>query len=820
MVNKSISGVCPLGEHEIYQTLKRVIPSGPCWVVIHSSLIHFEVNNSTLKWDFLAAIKKLVEEGYTIFVPSFTFSFTKTGIYNKVTTLSETGLLADWVFQLNNSSRTAHPIYSHVIVGPDTKEAMTADITSCFGGDTIFAMFERKNARVVMFGCGWKYCTSFHYFEELFQVPYRYYKKFYFADHSDNTEMFVRDIAKKIRNDFSPAVERLRENLLIESQTLNNGLVESCGFRELSLTCRELLGNDNCIFADNRVLLKKLLNDDDEAKELKLNVGFFGSSNLDILVHKFNDRCQNLVPGSTIKSVTSEFGQMYSDLFGNKLTALSLDYSFLPDRLEDIYQVSSIDLIDQENLEPLELYIDFISKVSKINTRNVYVNGFTVSGEDINGPIFIKGLQNTSDFVARANRLLRTEIEKHSNIFLVALDVMLAGIRDNDPRLWYHGRVPFSDAVSQRMAESFCSFISHDLGRTARLIIFDLDNTLWSGVVGEDGLKGIKIGGDFPGNAFKDFQATILKLKERGIALAVVSKNDSDLALSAINDHPENLIRESDLASHRINWDEKYKNIINICDDLSLSLRNVLFVDDNPVEREKVKVNLPEVHVLELPEDPALYRGCLLSHVSLGVSNISSEDLKRSQSYDNRKEFKNAQNSFANINDFYRTLKIEISIQALSDGNFSRASQLINKTNQFNTTTMKYSLQELESINSSPDKLVRVIGYKDKMSSFENMGLFILRKEDKSIIIESLLLSCRILERGVEQAALSWIYNYAKSQAMKSIVGKVVVSPRNTPAQDVYKKNGFRFDKVSSSWDRSLTSKIVAPVWTRLIEER
>jgi len=820
MENKFIGKKNSCVEHEIYQTLKRVIPSSPCWVVIHSSLINFKFNSSTLKWDFLSAIKKLVGEGYTIFVPSFTFSFTKTGIYNKMATISETGLLADWVFQLNNSSRTAHPIYSHVIVGPDIKEAMTADIRSCFGGNTIFAMFERKNACIVMFGCGWKYCTSFHYFEELFQVPYRYYKKFYFADSSENTEMFVRDIGKKTRNDFSPAVEMLRENSLIETDILNNVLVESCGFSELSSTCSELLNNDNCTFVENRLLLRKLLLDDDEAKKFRLNVGFFGSSNLDLLVHTFNDRCQSLVPSSTIKSVTSEYGQMYSDLFANKLSALSLDYSFLPDRLEDIYQVSSIDLIDQENLEPLERYIDFISRISEINSRNVYVNDFTVSGENINGPIFIKGLQNASDFVAMANRLLRTEIEKHSNIFLIASDVMLAGKRDNDPRLWYHGRIPFSDVASQRMAESFCSFISHDLGRTARLIILDLDNTIWGGVVGEDGLKGIKIGGDFPGNAFKDFQATILKLKDRGIALAVVSKNDSDLALSAINDHPENLIRESDLASHRINWHEKYKNIVNICDDLSLRLLNVLFVDDNPVEREKVKVNLPEVHVLKLPEDPAHYRECLLSHVALGVSNVSSEDFKRSQSYDKRKEFKNAQNSYANINDFYRTLKIEVSIQALSDGNFSRALQLINKTNQFNTTTMRYSHQELESINSSPDKLVRVIGYKDKISSFENIGLFILRKDDKSIIIESLLLSCRILERGIEQAALSWIYDYAKSQAMKTIVGKVVVSPRNTPAQNVYKKNGFRYNKVSSYWNRSLTSKIEAPLWIRLIEER
>ena len=171
-----------IDENSVYLAIKKVIPAQPCWIIIHSSLIHFDFKNGNMKWSFLKAIRKLVDKGYTVAFPSFTFSFTRTGLFDGVLNTSETGVLADWVFQMNDSIKTHHPIYSHVLVGVEAEDALEASTETCFGADSIFAMFEQKNAILTMLGCDWKYCTSFHYFEEKSGVPYRFFKKFYYKN--------------------------------------------------------------------------------------------------------------------------------------------------------------------------------------------------------------------------------------------------------------------------------------------------------------------------------------------------------------------------------------------------------------------------------------------------------------------------------------------------------------------------------------------------------------------------------------------------------------------------------------------------------------
>lgn len=806
--------------NDIYTAIKTVLPLDPCWVVLHSSLIHFTFEKENMKWNILRAIKKLANEGYTLAFPSFTFSFTETGEFDESINSSETGIMADWVYQLNNSIRTKHPIYSHVIIGPEASEALDASVKSCFGTASIYSIFEKKDAFLVMFGCGWSRCTSFHYFEELNHVPYRYFKKFYYYhDKKQYSEMFVRDRSKGPLNDFSPAVDKLRNDKLLRAQVFNGGLIESSRFADFARVCQTFLKTDNCAFIKNSEFVKNRINDEAEAKKLNINVGIYGSSNLDLLVNKFKELAKDLIKGCEVTYFSSEYGQMHLDLATNKLAKLSLDFTFLPDRLEDIYQVSTIDLIDLNNLEPLNRYLEFINQISKITSRKVFVHEFFINSEQINGAVYLDNLRDVTDFLKNANLLLNREIKQHSNVCLVSPEIMLNGFSNNDPRLWYLGRIPFPETVSKKIGHTYCSFVNNELGKTARLIILDLDNTLWGGVVGEDGAKGIRVGGDFPGNAYKDFQATILKLKERGLALAIVSKNDEDLALKVLNEHPEILIKETDLAAHRINWFEKYQNIIDICNDLSLGLGSVLFVDDNPIEREKVKLNLPQVNVLELPNDPALYRKSLLEHVSLGVCNFSPEDLKRSDSYIKLKEFKKIKKSFKSIDDFYKNLKVEVFVNKINDGNFSRALQLISKTNQFNTTTLRYTDKEIIEFSHSSDKLIRIVGYKDKMSDFENIGLFSLRTEGKTLYIENFLLSCRILERGVEQAALSWISRYAKSQSLDMLAGEIIKTPRNTPAQNFYKKNKFVFDDDALIWKRNVNLQITPPDWVELTEE-
>ena len=810
-----------INEEKIYSNLKKVIPKNPCWVLMHSSLFKFKLGNQNLKWSFLKALKRLADEGYTFAIPSFTFSFTKTGKFNKVFTPSETGILADWVFELNQSVRTEHPIYSHVLIGPKSKEALHASNKTCFGEDSIYSIFKKKNACIVMFGCGWEYCTSFHYFEEKYQVPYRFYKKFYYWNSKiEYTEMYVRNLKMKPKNDFLPAIENLREKSSLISHNFFGGAIESINFSDLSTTCDRFLKEDKYSFLKNSGQIRKLMFEEEESKKLSINIAILGDSNLDVLRNKFRDLSEEHILGCTINLFSSEFGQIYSDLASNKLKKLRLDYSFLPNRLEDIYQVVSVDLIDLDNLKPLDRYLDFISEIGKISSRKVFINEFFISSEQTHGPVYIEDLKSAKEFIKIANISLHNEAKNHSNIHIISPEVMTGASLESDPRLWYLARIPFSNEVTRKMAYSFCSLIASDLGRTTRLIILDLDNTLWGGVLGEDGIEGIKIGGDFPGNIFKDFQQTILKLKNRGIALAVVSKNDEDLALKALKNHPDNLIKESDLASYRINWNEKSQNILDICTELSLGLSNILFIDDNLVEREKVKLNLPEVNILELPEDFSFYRKSLLENVSLGLSSITPEDIKRAGSYLELKKIKRTKSSFNNINDFYQSLKIKLFVQEINEGNFARTLQLINKTNQFNTTTQRYDDRAVIKILDSAKYSIRVVGYEDKVTNFENIGVFILKKVDKELHIENFLLSCRVLDRGIEHAALSWIFNYAKDEDAHSLIGKIVKTPRNTPAQNFYKENKFAYDDNSRKWIINLNHEIKGPSWIELIDTK
>lgn len=808
----------PVKGWDIYKSLKLVIPENPCWVLIHSSLIYFDLQSGKAKWSFLEAVSRLANEGYTLVFPSYTLSFTSTGKFSSAKTPSEVGVLSDWVYLLKNAIRTKHPIYSHVLIGPESGEAEKASVRTCFGKDSIFSIFGEKDATIVMFGCSWKYCTTFHYFEEKSNVPYRYLKTFKYCNSDDYTNMFVRDFQKKPKNDFKPAIEILNKKSLIKKFQLRSISLESCQFSDLFSISNELLSLDKFSFLTNARLVRKCINDEIQSQASSINVSILGSSNLDLLVSRFKEQSKKSLPECQMNVFSSKFGQIYTDLAIGKLKSQAPDFCFLPNRLEDIYQVAGIDFIDFKNLEPLERYLEFIKRVAALTSRKVFVHEFFIGNEQVNGPIFIENLDNSVEFLRQANNFLRTQIADYDNTLLVSCEAMLVNSFKYDPRIWYLGRIPFSVEVSGKISDAYCSFIRNEMGRTARLIILDLDNTLWGGVLGEEGIKGIKIGGDFPGNAFKDFQSTLIKLKSRGIALAVVSKNDEAIGLRALNEHPENLIRENDLAAYRINWTEKYLNIIEICDELSLGLQNILFVDDNPVEREKVRVNLPEVEVLDLPKDVSLYRSALLGSTHLGLSNFSSEDLNRSESYKKLKDFRKSKGSFKNINDFYMGLGIEVFIQEINEGNFSRASQLISKTNQFNTTTVRYNAKEIVEISASSDRVIRVIGYKDKMSNFENIGLFVLRKTIDELRIENFLLSCRILERGVETAALSWIFEYALKENMKEIVGEIIETERNSPAREFYQKHEFSFNNSISGWTSSVNSKVLCPEWVKLTE--
>ena len=360
-----------------------------------------------------------------------------------------------------------------------------------------------------------------------------------------------------------------------------------------------------------------------------------------------------------------------------------------------------------------------------------------------------------------------------------------------DSRLWYLGRFPFSEKFTEILSFQYLKLILSLTGKSCRLIVVDLDNTLWGGILGEDGIKNLKIKGDYPGNAFYYFQRSLKVLSQSGVALAICSKNNIEEVKEAFQILNTLELKWDDFISHKINWEPKWKNILSICQEVNLSPDHVLFIDDNPTEREQVKQFLPNVKVLDLPADPCYYFDALLQSPWIERVFYTKEDINRTESYKKRKLITKYKTKFTDIESYYKSLQTEIFINNMNSNNIDRTVQLINKTNQFNITTKRYSLKELENLlNLNYEAFV--IGVKDRFHPYENMGVLIVQwLENKICSIDTYLLSCRVLGRGIEPIPLQWLINYCKQKRIKMLIGEIIETPRNLPVRNIFDITGF-----------------------------
>jgi FkbH-like protein len=334
---------------------------------------------------------------------------------------------------------------------------------------------------------------------------------------------------------------------------------------------------------------------------------------------------------------------------------------------------------------------------------------------------------------------------------------------------------------------------------------------LWGGVLGEDGREGLKLGGAYPGSAFQEFQRTLRSLARRGIALAVASKNDQDLALDMIANHPEMIIRLEDIVAHRISWQEKSQGIDDMLEELSLGKASCMFIDDNPVEREKVRRNLPDVVVPDMPLDAAEFSGWLLQSPYLECLGLTSSDLKRTEQYKARSVVNASRRKFSNIDDFYRDLQMHVRFEPFATDNQTRILQLLVKTNQFNATTRRHDASAIEALLQKKGE-VYAIGAKDRYSAYELMGVIILEPSDGRLHIDSFLLSCRILGRTLETAVLGFACERGKSLGASLLSAEIVQTERNTPVRDVYARHGFA-DVGAGRFELSLDKPIAVPAY-------
>jgi FkbH-like protein len=550
-----------------------------------------------------------------------------------------------------------------------------------------------------------------------------------------------------------------------------------------------------------------------------LRAAILGNSNVHVLRAAFAAEASELLPERKVETREVPYGQLRQELLDSNsaLQRWQPDLAIFCDRLEDLVGQGRLDGIVSAQIEAgVREYTDLIARFHSANEGWSIVHRFASLSRSANpdaghGSFALVDEMNSqcAEQLAALPQVLWVD---------VAAEAAAAPAPASDPMLWHLARLPFSEGFSQRLARRWAGLTLALLGKTARVVVLDLDNTLWGGVLGEEGISGINIGGDYPGNAFATFQRALKTLPERGIALAVCSRNDHDLAIQALASHSNMLIRPSDIVAMRINWRFKSEGLREIAEELNLGLSSLLFIDDNPIEREQIRVALPEVKILDLPASPAFFADALTTCPWLECAGLTREDLQRARSYQIERKVQEERRAAGNLDEFFAGLGMQLYLQPLDDSNLARAVQLSHKTNQFNTTTRRHDQRSLRQIVADGGEVV-VIGLEDRHLQFENIGLIVLTADtsDKTRgMVDSYLLSCRVLGRGLETAVLKWAVGRAAKRGWTTLQGAVIETPRNTPVRGVFEEAGFQPTSLPGEWMISTSCVPQIPPWFTL----
>jgi FkbH-like protein len=403
------------------------------------------------------------------------------------------------------------------------------------------------------------------------------------------------------------------------------------------------------------------------------------------------------------------------------------------------------------------------------------------------------GLTNT---LMRMNLRLIENLEQTANIYVLNTQrwVEQVGNRSFSPKLWYLGKIVFDNALFKAAVRDVKAALGGMLGYARKLIILDLDDTLWGGIVGDLGWENLILGGHHHlGEAYVDFQQALQSLQNRGILLAIVSKNEEQIALEAIRRHPEMALRPDDFVGWRINWQDKARNILDLLTELNLGPQAAVFIDDNPAERARVKESLPEVLVPDWPSDPMLYPAALLSLRCFEMPSLSQEDFARTSMYLSENKRRALKAAVSSTREWLTGLGIRIQVEELHSANLQRAAQLLNKTNQMNLSTRRMSQTELTAWAADRHHRLWTIRVSDKFGDAGLTGIVSLAIKDQSARIVDFILSCRVMGRKIEEAQLAVAIQYARESGAEEVSARYIPTPKNKPCLDFFKSLAPRF---------------------------
>ena len=438
-----------------------------------------------------------------------------------------------------------------------------------------------------------------------------------------------------------------------------------------------------------------------------------------------------------------------------------------------------------------------------------------------------RGLGTASGQVATIvefNRRLHGVIREVAGGVMIDLDQAwrYSGVGDwHDARMWSLAGIPWTLPACHALAQFSVAILRAAAGLTRKVLVTDLDNTLWGGILGESGPEGIQIGGSYPGSVYVEFQRTLLALSHRGVLLAINSKNDADTVLPVLQNHASMVLHREHFSAVRINWQDKAENLRELAAELNLGLDSFVFVDDDPAECERVRQALPQVLTLHLHGEP-FQRPDQIRKLDVFDSLIyGAEDRRRTELYRNEREREQLRQNFQSLEDFYRSLAMRLEIHALSSETIERAADLSRRTNQFNFTTRRYSVADLERLSAQGARAYTA-RLRDRFGDNGIISLVLLIPGNDAWEIDTFLMSCRVLQRSVDDALLAFMAGVASAEGARWLIGSWIPTARNSQLREWFPHHGFEPwlapagtcpGAAATRWRLPLPTRRLAPEW-------
>jgi FkbH-like protein len=512
----------------------------------------------------------------------------------------------------------------------------------------------------------------------------------------------------------------------------------------------------------------------------------FNVQNLAVLLRKNTQRYE-------VSCVQAPFGQTVNVLLDPKGDFWSVPYDAvvlwtLPERAVPSFgRVLSFEqYLLEELLKEVDSFAELVERIPA-RVRAILIPSWIAPGMERGwGPLDLVNGFGIANALMRMNLRLADRLGQNRGVVL--LDsyrwMSTAGAGAYNPKLWYLSKTPFHSTVFQEASKDILATLDGIRGHSKKIVILDLDNMLWGGVVGDVGWEKLRLGGHDPiGEAFVDFQKTLKCLINRGVVLAIVSKNEELVALEAIRQHPEMVLRTDDFAGWRINWADKAQNIVDLVSELNLGLESAVFLDDSAFERARVREALPQLLVPEMPEDPSQYSLFLSRFRCFDIPAVSAEDRSRTKMYVADRGRTALRKDITSLEKWLETLDLNISVERLNHKNLARAAQLFNKTNQMNLSTRRLAAGDLLNWAEADGHTVWTFRVWDKFGDYGLCGICSFVQSGATGHMVDFLLSCRVMGRGVEEAMLATVTQHAKDSGCDVLSAEYIPSAKNQPCR-------------------------------------